>query len=297
MTFLPLFHGNAQYFSTCGCIHLNATLILLEKFSPSIFWDQARLMNASEFNYIGAVLTILYKQPEKDDDADNPIRVTFGGAAPKEIWTDFEKRFGLRIVEGYGLTENSVVLINPYENSRVGSMGKPSTMAEVKIVDDNDREVSSGEIGEIVSKNITGCIMKGYYKEPEKTADVMRGGWFHTGDYGKKDDDDYFYFVEVEKVINSHPQVLECAVVGVKSELTEDEIKVFVVLKEGPDLPPEELIIWCNQRMAYFQVPRYVEYRESLQKTATERLEKYKLREEGIGASWDRVKSGIRVDR
>lgn len=314
LTFLPLFHGNAQYFSVCGSLAINATFILLDKFSPSTFWDQARLWNATEFNYIGAVLTILYKQPEKENDADNPIRVTFGGAAPKEIWRDFERRFGVRIVEGYGLTENSVVLINPYNHGKVGSMGKPSTIADVKIFDDYDRQMPPETVGEIVSKNISGTIMKGYFKEPEKTAETMRNGWFHTGDYGKYDSEGYFYFMdrkkdymrvkgenissfEVEKVLNSHPKVLESAVIGVKSELSEDEVKAYIVLKENQELLPEELIQWCNNRMAYFQIPRYIEYRPSLPKTPTERVEKYKLREDGIGQAWDRVKMGIKLER
>jgi len=139
--------------------------------------------------------------------------------------------------------------------------------------------------------------------------------WFHTGDFGYRDEDGYFYFVdrkkdalrrsgenissfEVEGVINSHPKILESAVFAVPSELGEDEVKTAIVLKSGEKMAPEELISFCNDRMAYFAVPRYVEFKESLPKTPTSRVEKYKLREEGITKdTWDRVKAGVKLKR
>jgi crotonobetaine/carnitine-CoA ligase len=158
-------------------------------------------------------------------------------------------------------------------------------------------------------------MMDSYYNMPEATVKVSRNLWFHTGDFGYRDEDGYFYFVdrkkdalrrsgenissfEVEGVINSHPKVLESAIFAVPSELGEDEVKVAVVLKKGEKLSPEELVSFCNDRMAYFAVPRYVEFKESLPKTPTERVEKYKLREEGVTKdTWDREKVGYKLKR
>jgi crotonobetaine/carnitine-CoA ligase len=157
--------------------------------------------------------------------------------------------------------------------------------------------------------------MDEYYKMPEATAKAFRNLWYHTGDFGYKDEDGYLYFVdrkkdalrrrgenissfEVEKDINSHPKVLESAVFAVPSELGEDDVKAVVVLKKGVKMSPEELISFCEDRMAYFAVPRYVEISESLPKTATARVEKYKLREQGVtGDTWDREKAGYKLKR
>lgn len=317
LTFLPMFHGNAQLFTTMGTVAGNASMILLESFSASRFWDEVRRYNATVFNYLGAIMTILMKQPPRADDSDNPLRVAFGAAAPKELWREFEQRFSIKVVEAFGLTENSIVTINPYDGGKIGSIGRYQEIAyvtEVKVVDDNDNEVPIGQAGEIVSRSDTGIQFLGYYKDPEKTAEVLRGGWFHTGDFGKMDADGYFYFVdrkkdyvrrrgenvssfEVEKAINTHPEVLESGVVGIPSEVTEDDIKAFVVLKEDSTLTPEELIIYLDSRLAYFQIPRYVEFVSELPKTGTARIEKYKLRERGIGNSWDLQKSGIVLSR
>jgi crotonobetaine/carnitine-CoA ligase len=156
--------------------------------------------------------------------------------------------------------------------------------------------------------------MDGYFKMPEQTAEAMRGGWFHTGDLGAADTDGYLYFVdrikqsirrrgenisswEVEKIVNAHPRVLESAAVGVPAELGEEEVKVCIVARPGEAIDPLDIVRWCEDRMAYFMVPRYVELRDTLPKTATERVEKYKLRQEGIGNVWDREAAGYRLRR
>jgi crotonobetaine/carnitine-CoA ligase len=158
-------------------------------------------------------------------------------------------------------------------------------------------------------------MMTEYYQMPDKTLETYRNLWFHTGDYAKKDEDGYFYFVdrkkdairrrgenissfEVEKVINTHPGILESAVFAVPSELGEDEVKANIVLKPGEKLLPEDLIRFCNERMAYFAVPRYLEFVDELPKTPTNRIEKYRLRQLGITENtWDREKAGVKVKR
>lgn len=316
LTSLPLFHCNAQQFTVMGALIAGMTMALLEKFSASTFWDSVRKHNATVFHYIGAILTILYKQPPREDDADNPARIAMGGACPKEIWEDFEKRFKLKVVEGYGLTETGTCCSHNRPNDvRVGSIGKPSRHAQMKVVDENDNDLPAETPGEIVVKEtLPDSMMKGYYKEAEKTQETMRGGWFHSGDRGYRDKDGYFYFMdrlkdcirrrgenissfEIEKTVNEHPAVLECAAVGVPSELGEDDVKLYVVLKDGEALAPEEIVSFCEARMAYFMVPRYVEFRQSFPKTETQRIQKYELRKEGVGNCWDREKTGYRLRR
>jgi crotonobetaine/carnitine-CoA ligase len=187
---------------------------------------------------------------------------------------------------------------------------------ELKLFNDHDEEVPVGEIGEIVFRPRKPFVMMlGYYNMPDKTAEAFGNLWFHTGDLAKKDKDGYYYFVdrkkdafrrrgenissfEVERVVNSHPSVLESAAVAVPSEVGEDEVKICVVLRPDFRATPEELIRYCNDRMPYFAVPRYVEFVESLPKTPTDRVEKYKLKQAGITAkTWDREKAGVQVRR
>lgn len=313
---LPLFHGNAQFLGIMPALVADAKIVLGRRFSASTFWDEISRCRATAFNYIGGMITILHKQPPRPDDADNTLRVCFGAAAPKNVWESFEERFGVTILEGYGSTECGIVTMNTMASRMAGSMGKEHPAYEVRIVDDSDHEVSPGVVGEVVTRpRIPWTMMTGYYKMPDKTAEVCRNLWFHTGDYAFRDEEGYFHFVdrkkdairrkgenissyEVEKVVNMHPAVLESAVVAAPSELGEDEVKIVVVLKSGEKLSPEELIAFCDQNMAFYMVPRYVEFRDRLPKTPTERVEKYKLKVEGITpGTWDRVAAGVRLIR
>jgi carnitine-CoA ligase len=315
-TSLPLFHANAQMFTTMGSLYSGRPFVLREKFSASRFFDEIRKYEATVFNYIGGILTMLMKQPQREDDTHNPIRVTFGGAAPKEIWQDFEKRFDLTIIEGYGLTESGgVSLCNPPQDIKVGSIGRPLNFCDVDIFDKDDQQLPLGETGEIVIRERTSNSMfLGYYNQKDKTKEAWRSGWFHTGDRGYMDLEGYFFFVDrikdcirrrgenissfdIEKIINSHWAVLEAAAIAVPSELGEDDVKVFVVLRENQELAPEDLLEYCEERMAYFMVPRYVQYTDILPKTATQRVQKFKLREIGIGDAWDREKAGYKLKR
>ncbi|MDQ0341114.1 crotonobetaine/carnitine-CoA ligase [Caldalkalibacillus uzonensis] len=315
-TCLPLFHCNAQQLSVMGAMLTGCPLALSERFSASKFWQEIQYYQATVFNYIGSILTVLYKQPFSEYEQNNTVTRTFGGAAPKEIWTEFEERFELKIVEGYGLTETATVcLCNPKGNIRVGSIGKPLPNVDVKIVDENERDVLPGEEGEIIVKELVpNTIFKGYYKMPQKTQEVMKGGWFHTGDRGYMDEDGYFYFkdrikdciryrgenissYEIERIVNKHPQVKESAAIGVPSELGEEDVKVVLVVEDESVFDYVEFIKFCEERMAYYMVPRYIELRSFLPKTATERVQKFALRKEGIGSAWDRVREGVKLNR
>jgi crotonobetaine/carnitine-CoA ligase len=316
LTFLPLYHFNAQVLTTLTVLIAEAQMVLLDRFSASRFWDDIRYYGATQFNYLGAVMPILAKQPEKADDFDNPARIALGAGCPPAVMEEVEKRFGIKCLEGFGMTEIGIPIHVKVNDRRRGSCGKPMDIYELRLFDDQDREVPPGEIGEIVFRPREPFIMMSeYYNMPAKTLEAFRNLWFHTGDLARKDEDGYFYFVdrkkdalrrrgenissfEVERAINTHPKVFESAAVAVQSELAEDEVKICVVLKRGEILAPEELIEWANERMPYFAVPRYVEFMESLPKTPTERVEKYKLKQSGITANtWDREKAGYKLKR
>ncbi|MEJ2715801.1 MAG: AMP-binding protein [Deltaproteobacteria bacterium] len=315
-TFLPLYHFNAQVLTTLTVLVAEAEMVLLDRFSASRFWDQIRHYGATQFNYLGAVMPILDKQPERDDDLDNPARIALGAGCPPSVMEEVEKRFGIKCLEGFGMTEIGIPIHVKVNDRRHGSCGKPMDIYEVKLFDDDDNEVPAGEIGEIVFRPREPFIMMSeYYNMPEKTLEACRNLWFHTGDLAKKDEDGYFYFVdrkkdalrrrgenissfEVERSINTHPKVLESAAVAVQSELAEDEVKICVVLKPGETLTPEELIHYANDNMPYFAVPRFVEFLERLPKTPTERVQKYVLKQAGITVNtWDRESAGIKVTR
>jgi len=315
-TAFPLFHGNAQVLSIMPALMSGARVVLAERFSASRFWDDIRRYGCTEFNYIGGILPILLKADPKPDDADNPLRVMFGGGAPRDLFEVIEKRFGLTLIEAYGMSEIGLPLMNTQKERKPGTCGKPRSDCTVRVVDDNGMEVSPNTPGEVLIRPLKPySMLLEYYKMPDKTVDAWRDLWFHTGDYLYYDEEGYFHFVdrkkdalrrrgenissyEVEKVINSHPAVLESVAVAGKSEVGEDEVMVCLTLKPHQKLTPEQLTAYCEERMAYFMVPRYIRIMQTLPKTPTERVEKYKLREEGVTPdTWDREKAGYKLKR
>jgi crotonobetaine/carnitine-CoA ligase len=313
-TSLPLFHVNAQSLTTLGSIVSGRPMVLSPRFSASRFFADLAAHEATVFNYIGAMLTMLYKQPESPHDAENKVRLTVGGAAPAELWRDFEARFGLEVLEIYGLTETATFCCgSPPDRVRPGRIGKPVSWAEVKVVDPDDVELPAEEAGEIVVRpKRPDILFQGYYKRDDATAEAMKGGWFHTGDRGSRDADGYLAFIdrlkdsirrrgenissyEVERVVNSHPEVAESAAYGVPSDLGEDEVMVTVIAAEGFD--PAGLVDFCAERMARFMVPRYVRVAPELPKTATQRVQKFELRKLGTDGAWDRLAEAEEIKR
>ena len=314
-TVFPLFHVNARYATILPALIAGSDVVMHERFSASRFWDICRAEQITTFTYMGSLLTMLMKQPERPNDADNPVRMIQGAPAPLEIFEDFEKRFNLRITEAYGSTEVGLAMVNRAESFRKGSCGKAVPVYEVAIHDENDQPCPVGEVGEIVVRpKEPGVLFSGYYGMPEATVETWRNLWFHTGDRGRIDEDGYFYFVdrkkdvirrrgenissyEIERVINTHPKVAEAALVGVPSELSEEEVMAVVILREG-ELDPEELLDFCQPRMAHFALPRYIRFVKEFPRTPSQRIEKYKLRSEGITPdSWDREKIGYKIHR
>ena len=315
-TSLPTFHANARYLTILPAMMADAKVVIYERFSASRFWDQIRKTEATIFNTLGAVAVFLYNQPRKPDDGDNPARLCLCAPMPPEIVADFENRFRVKTMELYGLTETGAIVYNSACRNKPGSCGKATRSFEVAIVDEEDCLLPPGVMGEIVCRGRYPWAMSvGYYNMPDKTAEAYRNFWFHTGDGGYLDEEGYLYFrdrikdyirrrgenissSEIEAVVNAFPKVLESAAIAVKSEVGEDEVKIVVVPKPGEEIYPVELLDFCQDRMPYFAVPRYVEFVEGLPKTPNEKTQKAKLRELGITENtWDRESVGYKVKR
>jgi crotonobetaine/carnitine-CoA ligase len=297
---LPLFHGNAQFLSTVPALVSGAQMVLLRRFSASTFWDTVRRHGCTEFNYIGGIVSILLKAEPRPDDADNPLRVMIGAGAPRDRFEEFERRFGVQLLEGYGMSEIGVPICSLLDDRRPGSCGKPRFGYEVRVVDDAGEEVGPDTPGELlVRPAVRNAMLLEYYRMPEKTVEAWRDLWFHTGDYLQYDTAGWYYFIdrkkdairrrgenissfEVERTVLAHPEVLECAAVAVPSELGEDEVLLCTVLRPGATLDAAALIVHCEERMARFMVPRYIRMLERLPKTPTERVQKYLLRAAGV---------------
>jgi crotonobetaine/carnitine-CoA ligase len=287
--------------------------VLLPRFSASGFIESARHYGATEFNAIGAMLEILMSQPERPDDADNPLRLCYTGPSPtRERQLQIEQRFGLEIVCGYGLSESPYALIWPHGQRPYGTLGTVrqhptrGTVNEARVVDDG-REVAPGEVGELQLRNPT--LMLGYWGMPEESAAVLVDGWLRTGDLVRREPDGNFTFVtrlkevirrrgenlapaEVEAALEEHPGVAEAAVVGVPSELTEEEVKAFVVPRPGASLAPGDLRDFAAERLARYKVPRYLELVDELPHTPTGRVAKHRLPSALTGDEWDAEEAG-----
>ena len=313
---LPLFHSSGMHMATTTALRAGAQMGLMERFSPSRFWEDVKRYGCTQFTFVASMLPMLLNAEPRPDDADNPLRMALGLGARKAICETFEKRFGVVIIDTYGQTECGLPLNGSIRNRKPGSCGKAHAHFAVKVVDDNGMEVGPNPPGELLLRPLLPyLVMLEYYNMPDKTVEAWRDLWLHTGDYLSYDEEGYFFFAdrkkdalrrrgenvssfEVEIGVNSHPVVLESAAVAARSDLGEDEVMVCVVLKPGQTLDPLDLIKHCEDRMAYFMVPRYVRFLEALPKTVTARVEKYLLREEGITAdTWDREKSGYKLKR
>ncbi len=317
---LPLFHSNAQVLSAYPALVAGGRIAFVERFSSSQFWRQVGDAQATIFNSIGAVSYFIYNIPASELDRAHSVHTVFAAPAPKDIYHEFEERFGVRFIEGYGLTETGMATyMDPTRDPIPGSCGKANPGYEVTIVEPGtDRPLAPNTPGEIVvDMKIPNIVMRAYYGMPEKTAEDFRNLKLHTGDLGRMDDEGYVYFMdrvkdyirrrgenvssmEVERQVADHPQIKEAAVIGVKAgegASSEDEIMV-VCIPEGAAPDPAEFTHWMAERMPYFMVPRYIRFVQALPKTPTERVQKVKLRDEGITAdTFDREAAGIVVKR
>ncbi|MEV0074108.1 AMP-binding protein [Amycolatopsis sp. NPDC050768] len=317
---LPLFHINSQAYSTMGAIGAEGALVLAPRFSASRFWPEVRRHRVNVFNYIGAMAVILSKSEPSSHDRDHDVRTAYGvPALPYEVREQVEERFGLSAISGFGMSETTYGLLEPGDAPRrPGTMGIPRhhpdpsvPRTEARIVDKNGNEVGPGQVGELVLKNA--AMMLGYFRDPERTAEALRDGWLHTGDSAWRDEDGWFYFVdrvkdiirrrgenvsslEVEQTLNAHPGVRASAVIGVPSDLLDEDICAIVIPQPGHAPTAEELIAWCTERLARFKVPRYIEFVTEIPMTSTAKIEKHRLRS-GDYARGERIDIGEAATR
>ncbi|MBW2557784.1 MAG: AMP-binding protein [Deltaproteobacteria bacterium] len=306
MTSNPLYHINAQAYSVLGSLTAGASLILIPKFSRSRVIEQTRQYGATILVLVQALTPWVWSRPVMDTDGDNTVRTVIAGNWPPEIYKKFEERFNVTNQTIYSSTESPMGLMGPRGGTvprKVGGIGvpsehpDPSVKNEYRVVDSNGAETEPGEVGEIIIRNP--ALMLGYYRDPERTAEVMKDGWFHTGDQAYRDEEKYFFFVgrtknvirrrgelvspnEIEGVINRHPKVHESAVIGVESGLGagEEEIKAYILLKEGETVTPDEVFSWCSDNLGEFKVPRYLEFRDEFPRSSIGRIQKKELKKE-----------------
>ncbi|MFL6289497.1 MAG: amino acid adenylation domain-containing protein, partial [Thermoanaerobaculia bacterium] len=313
----PLFHLNGQG-SVVGCLLARARVVLRGKFHASQFWEDVERFGVTTLNGMQTIPRILLAREPRPGDRQSPLR-TVVGILSADLHEVFEERFGVRFVEVYSLTEDPLSVMGPRDGlppewrAKRGAAGLPLAPEShrIRIVDDDGRDLPAGMRGEIVKRSP--AMMLGYFRDAAATALALRDGWLYTGDCGFLDEDGFLHFAgrkkdairrsgemisaaEIEEAIASHPGIAEVAVVGVPDPIRSEEVKAFVVLAEGysaDSLPPERIFAHCAERLAPFKVPRYLEYRRELPRTATLKIQKEKLRACAAGSVFDREQAGI----
>jgi len=298
---LPLFHSFGQTVQMNAGFYKGATLSLLPRFDAGAALGIMQRDNVTFFAGVPTMYWAILNHPEAEKfdlekiSENLRLSVSGGAAMPLDVMQAFEKKFSVKIQEGYGLSETSpVASFNRLDRERKpGSVGLPVWGVDIRIVDELDREVSQGELGEILIRGHN--VMKGYYNRPDASADAFRGGWFHTGDIGRMDGEGYIYIVdrvkdmvirggfnvyprEVEEVLMSHPQVSLAAVIGIPDEQYGEEIKAFIVPAGDSSISEQELIAWSKETMADYKYPRIIEFRDTLPMNATGKILKTELR-------------------
>ncbi len=316
---LPLFHNNALLAATGAALVCGASVVLSRRFSVSKFWGEIRDSHATITNFLGAMSSFLWSSPPAAGDADNDLRLVSMAPTPKYA-REFEQRFGLKAMNNYGLSDFGMVTSFTAQEppEKLGSIGKPRRGFLVKIVDEDDFEVPDGEVGEMVLQSDDPWrATTGYYKMPEATLAANRNQWFHTGDRGMRDAEGYLWFVdrkkdcirrrgenisafEVEQIIATHPEVGNAAVFPVATRTNDEEVGAVVVRRPGSTVSEVELVAHCQRNMAYFMVPRYIQFRDALPTTVNQKVEKFRLRSEferDLSQAWDREAAGLVLAR
>ena len=297
---LPLFHSFGQNVQMNAGFYNRATLVLLPRFTPEAALNMMETHSVTLFAGVPTMYWALLNFPEAEkfdlEKIAQNLRMCFAGGSPLpvEVIKGFEAKFSTKIIEGYGLSETSpIATFNKHDASRAGSVGFPVWGVQVRIVDENGNDVGEGELGEIIIRGHN--IMKGYYKRPEATEAAIKNGWFYSGDVGRRDAEGYLYIAdrvkdmilrggfnvyprELEEVLMTHEAVSLCAVVGIPCEENGEEVKAFIVKKDGAAVSEIEIVEWCKTNMASYKYPRFVEFRETLPMTATGKILKRELR-------------------
>jgi crotonobetaine/carnitine-CoA ligase len=312
---LPLFHTNALNCFFQALLH-GATQVVEPRFSVSGFWPALAQSGATVTYLLGAMVPMLLSRPPTPAERTHRVRVALAPGVPANFHAPFTERTGVVLLDGFGSTESNLIIASTPGDRKPGTMGRLVPGFDARVVDDFDNDVADGEAGElIVRADEPFALASGYFAMPEKTIEAWCNLWLHTGDRVIRDPDGYYRFVdrmkdairrrgenissyEVEQVLGSHPAVALAAVFPVSSDLAEDEVMAAIVLKEGANASEEELVRYCENRIPYFAVPRFVELTDALPRTESGKVQKYRLRERGrTAATWDREAAGVVVKR
>ena len=314
-TVLPMFHTNAlnTFFQA---LVSRAAAVFDTRFSASGFFPALARTGATVTYLLGAMVPILLSKPRHEAERAHRVRVALGPGVPWHCHEEFQARCGIGLIEGFGSTESNFVIGTTLASKRPGRMGMVVDGFEARVVDADDASLPDGLSGELVLRaSEPFAFASGYFGMPEKTVEAWRNLWFHTGDRVVRDADGYYRFIdrikdairrrgenisshEVEQALMSHAAIETAAVYAVRSELAEDEVMAMIVLREGATLTPIGVIEWCEPRLAYFAVPRFIEFADELPKTSNGKIQKFALRERGVGsATWDRDRSGYQLGR
>lgn len=314
-TTLPLFHTNALN-TLFQALITGATAIFESRFSASAFFTTLAARRATVTYLLGAMVPILLSRAAEPAEQGHRTRIALAPGVPGHFHAEFTRRTGIPILDGYGSTETNFVIGSPIAECKPGTMGRLAEGFHARVVDDEDNEVPDGTPGELMLRaEAPFAFATGYFGTPEKTVEAWRNLWFHTGDRVVREPDGYYKFVdrlkdairrrgenvssfEVEQVLLSHPEIATAAAYPVRSELAEDEVMAAIVRQPGSTLDEVSIIRFCETRMPYFAVPRFLEFVDVLPATENGKIQKYKLRERGItNLTWDREAAGITVRR
>lgn len=303
---LPLFHTNALN-TFYQALLIGASVCFEKRFSASRFFASLTRHRATVSYLLGAMVPILLSRPRSSEEAAHTVRIALAPGVPAQFHEEFKHRTGIHLLDGWGSTETNFVLGTTIEHQKPGLMGPVFEGFQARVVDDQDREVADDTAGELVVRaDDPLAFATGYFRAPEKTVEAWRNRWFHTGDRVVRQSGGYFRFVdrlkdsirrrgenissfEVEQVLLSHSAVANAAAFPVRSPLAEDEVMAAVILHPGQRLTEAELIAFCEPRLPYFAVPRYLEFVNELPTTESGKVQKYKLRERGVTErTWDR---------
>ena len=295
LTAQPFYYMDPQW-NTIACMMGGAPLVILPRFSPSHFWQVVIEQHVTVLYLIGTMPFFLLKQEEQPVlEQGHHLRVILCSGIHPKFHAEFERRWGVRWREAYGMTETGVDLVVPLddvESVGSGAMGKPIASKRVRVVDADGLDVLDGQVGELLIGGKP--MMLGYWNNPAATAETLIDGWLHTGDLVTRDERGYYHWqarlkdtirrageniaaVEVESVLLEHPAVRAAAVVAVPDELRGQEVKAYIALRPRVANDPEAILDYAREQLAYFKVPRYIEFVDDLPRTASERVEKHKL--------------------
>lgn len=319
-TTLPFYSCYPVQMGVVAVMFAEAEFAFEKQFQQEHYWDWIRMYDATILLYLGRMLSVLYNQEGKRNE--NPTEYAlghgFGFDTDESLISDFENRFDITVLEAYGITSSATIATTNRPNDRkVGSVGRPLPYIDIKILDENDWEVPTGNTGEIVLRSSRPhTMMQQLYQDPELTVQTCKNQWIHTNDIGYIDEDGYLHFVankahsihlgrvggrisslEIESVIDSHPDIAKSVVIGVSDDIGNEVIKAVVVPKSGAELTPIDVSKHCEKRLTYHKLPRYIELRDELPRSPAGKVKKEDLQETSIANGvWDR-EGGYKLSR